>query len=91
MPAELIGNEEFALLGLNPKCGCPLAIDLTATPLSASEFAERGMLLSYMHPTAALELWENASWPCLHAGSQPKCQLAEPPAPSTVPTLRIVR
>lgn len=69
------GNEEdfefgasgFALLGRNPTCGCPLAIDMGAGPEAQREFEERGLLLEFLPASAAANIWENSSWPCHHS------------------------
>ena len=82
----------FALLGLNPRCGCPLAVDMTASPDAADEFVSRGLLLKYLPPSAAESAWDSAEWPCPHHGvavesAHPSSEVAplQPP-----PILRLV-
>jgi hypothetical protein len=61
------GTSGFALLGRNPACGCPLAIDMSASAEARKEFEERGLLLEFCSPQAASYAWENSSWPCHHS------------------------
>jgi hypothetical protein len=56
----------FALIGRNPHCGCPLAIDRNGDPEAAREFSERGLLLEYVAEARAVEMWNLASFPCPH-------------------------
>lgn len=79
----------FALLGLNPRCGCPLALDMTASPCAVEEFGSRGLLLEYLPPSAAESAWQLATWPCHHHGS-PITSTPLPAENYTPPTLRIV-
>jgi hypothetical protein len=62
------GGEGFALLGLNPRCGCPLAVDMTASASAAEDFGSRGLLLEYLPHSSAASAWELAKWPCEHHG-----------------------
>jgi hypothetical protein len=57
----------FALIGRNPACGCPLAIDMNPTKSSQEEFEKRGLLLEFMAEDAAKYVWDNSSWPCHHS------------------------
>lgn len=61
------GASGFALLGRNPACGCPLAIDMSASLEGRKEFEERGLLLEFLSPAAAQSAWDNSSWPCHHS------------------------
>ncbi len=61
------GISGFALLGRNPACGCPLAIDMSASSEGRKEFEERGLLLEFLSPAAAQSAWDNSSWPCCHS------------------------
>jgi hypothetical protein len=89
---EDFSSEGFALLGLNPRCGCPLAVDMTASPDAAQEFTSRGLLLEYLPPSAAESAWESAEWPCPHHGVA--VEMDRPPsgatAQSPAPVLRLV-
>lgn len=64
------GVWDFALLGRNPICGCPMAIDLSDTLEGRREFEQRGLLLEFCSPGAAMAAWDNASWPCIHSPSR---------------------
>lgn len=57
----------FALIGRNPKCGCPLAIDMNPNKQSQEDFTQRGLLLEFMAAGAAQYVWDNSSWPCHHS------------------------
>lgn len=61
------GVAGFALLGRNPVCGCPLAIDMSASMEARVEFEQRGLLLEFLPPSAAESVWENSLWPCQHS------------------------
>jgi hypothetical protein len=64
---NVFGLEGFALLGRNPKCGCPLAIDLSASLEARVEFEQRGLLLEFLPPELASSVWEASQWPCHHS------------------------
>jgi hypothetical protein len=64
---EEFGVTGFALLGRNPVCGCPLAIDMSASTEARVEFEERGLLLEFLTPSAAQAAWDNSFWPCHHS------------------------
>lgn len=57
----------FALIGRNPKCGCPLAIDMEASPDAQQDFMDKGLLLEIVPEAMAADIWENAKWPCIHS------------------------
>jgi hypothetical protein len=57
----------FALIGRNPVCGCPLAIDMNPTKESQDELLERGLLLEFMAADVAQGVWDNSFWPCHHS------------------------
>jgi hypothetical protein len=57
----------FALIGRNPVCGCPLAIDMNPSKQSQQELEDRGLLLEFMAADAAQYVWDNSSWPCHHS------------------------
>lgn len=58
----------FAVLGRNPKCGCPLAIDLEGSKEAQDEFLNRGLLVELTVPQVAEEEWQRATFPCRHWG-----------------------
>lgn len=58
----------FALLGRNPRCGCPLAIDIQGSPEAHDDFLRRGLLLEFLSPETAEALWSEARFPCKHSG-----------------------
>jgi len=58
----------FALIGRNPKCGCPLAIDMEASQEAQQDFMDRGLLLEIVPESMARDIWESATWPCVHSG-----------------------
>ena len=64
---NVFGLEGFALLGRNPKCGCPLAIDLSASLEARAEFEQRGLLLEFLPSELASSIWEASQWPCHHS------------------------
>jgi hypothetical protein len=60
-------GDTFVLIGRNPHCGCPLAIDMNPDQASQKEFLDRGLLLEFLSEGAAKEAWDSASWPCSHS------------------------
>lgn len=85
-------GEGFALVGRRPSCGCPMAIDMDASPSAIADFESRGLLLEFMSPSAAMSAWEGGSWPCPHRGELPapadsspgRLSASEPPSLSLV-------
>lgn len=60
----------FSVIGRNPVCGCPLAIDLNADHDAQQEFLKSGLLVEIVPETVALDIWSNASWPCRHSSGR---------------------
>lgn len=60
-------GEVFAIIGRNPRCGCPLAIDMDASAESQQDFLERGLLIEILPETVADQIWQNSTWPCPHS------------------------
>ena len=87
---------EFALLGRHPACGCPMALDMTASGNAQAEFLEKGLLLEFLSPAAAESAWSAAVWPCPHSASRPPDHAAHaPPSPMgdgvlALPVLRLL-
>lgn len=61
-------GDNFAIIGRNPRCGCPLAVDMSASADAQLEFLERGLLVEIVPETVAEEIWDGAVWPCSHHG-----------------------
>lgn len=59
-------GDDFAVIGRNPRCGCPLAIDMSASADAQLDFLERGLLVEIVPETVAEEIWDGADWPCSH-------------------------
>jgi hypothetical protein len=94
---SLLTADSFALIGRNPKCGCPLAIDNTATADAVRDFEERGLLLEFVPEVCALEIWDRAQFPCPHSLGETHAlegdwgKGAVPPSKEEQPLLRIYR
>jgi len=77
LEGNVFGVEDLAVLGLNPKCGCPMAIDMSSSSDAVRDFESSGLLIQFMPPSAAQEMWDKASWPCDHESLAPS-QTASP-------------
>lgn len=62
-------GDDFAIIGRNPLCGCPLAVDMSASADAQRDFLERGFLVEFVPETVAEEIWNGAVWPCPHHGN----------------------
>jgi hypothetical protein len=97
-PEESFGADDLAVLGINPLCGCPLAIDMSASPSAVKDFENAGLLIQFLSPSAASRLWDEAEWPCKHKTSLSDSETSLPlgaeggeEIKNTIPFLRLVK
>jgi hypothetical protein len=74
--------DSFALIGRSPKCGCPMAIDNTASAEAQRDFEEHGLLLEFVPEAVAWGIWEKAQFPCPHNGGVRHPSAEEDESPS---------